>query len=187
MRRLLPALLPLLATAACHSPYRHGRESYHDGMRALQYDPGLAKQEFRDAETDLAEVLAEPDLETTRRVTAASIRIRALIELDRHDEARELASVAIPGYDRDRAYEGDLAGLLLLKARTLDPERGYAELVFGERRVNTLQARVHLAREQVHLLKAIGTPKARAEASRICKAHAGKLDFDQLGQGLSSP
>jgi hypothetical protein len=185
MKRALPALLLLLA--ACHSPWKHGRESYHDGMRLLQYDPARAKEEFLDAEADLGQVLAEPDLETARRVTATSIRIRALIELDRHDEARELALRPLPGFDPERLYEGDLGGLLLLKARALDPERAYAELVLAERRVNTLQARLHVAREQVYALKAINRPQSKAEAVKICQSHAGKLNFDQLKQELSTP
>ncbi len=185
MRRLVPALLVL--AAACHSPFRHGRESYHDGMRALQYDPGAAKEEFLDAEVDMAEVLSDPDTELPRRVTAASLRIRSLIELDRHDEARDVAQQPIPGYDPAGVYEGDYVGLMLLKARTLDPERAYAELLLAERGAQTLRSRVHLAREQVHLLRTLGTPQAKAEAVKICQAHAGKLDFDQLRQGLSNP
>lgn len=178
MRRLAPALL--LLAAACHSEYRHGRESYHDGMRALQYDPAVARKEFLDSETDMAVVLSDPKLETPRRVTATSIRIRALIELDRHDEARTLSLQPVPGYDKDRLYEGDLVGLTAIKIRAMDPERAYAELLQVERLATTLHARLHLAREQVHLLRTLGTPQSKAEAARICQAHAGKLDFDQL-------
>lgn len=178
MRQLAPALL--LLAAACHSEYRHGRESYHDGMRALQYDPARAREEFRDAEADMALVLSEPDTATARRVTAASIRIRSLIELERHDDARQLSLQPIPGYDAARLYEGDLVGLTTIKIRAMDPERGLAELVLVERLATTLQARLHVAREQVHLLRALNTEKSRAEAARICAAHAGKLDFDTL-------
>ncbi len=184
MRKLAPAVL-LLAAAACHSPFRHGRESYHDGMRALHYNPGQAKEEFLTAETDMAEVLSDPETPTPRRVTAASVRLRSLIELERHDDARALAGQPIPGYDAQAVYEGDAVGLLLLKARTLDPERGLAELLVAEKLASTLQSRLHVAREQVHVLKALGTPQAKAEAAKICQAHAGKLDFDQLKQGLS--
>ena len=186
MKRLLPAIL-LLTAAACHAPFTHGRDAYREGMRALQFDPPQARASFQEAEVDMAQVLADPGLETPRRIAATSIRIRSLIELERHDDARSLSGTPIPGFHTQGVYEGDMVGLSLLKIRSLDPERAYAELLVAERPAITLQSRLHLAREQVFTLKALGTPQAKAEAAKICQAYAGKLDFDQLRQGLSTP
>ena len=95
-------------------------------------------------------------------------------------------AAALPGYNPDQFWHGDPVGLSLLRASKLDPERAYAELLLAEKRAATLRARLHIAWEQVHLLQKIGTPKAKAEAAKICEAHAGKLDFDALKQALSN-
>jgi hypothetical protein len=177
----------LLAAAGCHAPFTHGRDSYREGMKALQFNPPQAQTRFQEAEIDMAEVLTDPELDTGRRVAATSIRIRSLIELGRHDDARALSGTPIPGFHTQGVYEGDMVGLSLLKIRSLDPERAYAELLLAERPAITLQSRLHLAREQVFTLKALGTAQAKAEAAKICQAYSGKLDFDQLKQGLSTP
>src|SRR6185503_1986283 len=151
------------------------------------YAPGSAGASFEEAERDLTEALADPDLDPGERVLAVTLRARCLIELERHRDVPPLVSGEIKGYAVDRAWRGDPVGLALLKASRLDPERAYAELLVAEKIAATLQSRMHLAWEQVLLLQKIGTPKAKAEGVRICEAHAGKIDFDQLKQALSAP
>jgi hypothetical protein len=176
MRRTAAAGLLLLT--ACAGPFARGRDAYHDGMSRLGRHAELSQSDFLEAEALLAEALADPELATSERVTATSIRLRALIELDRHAEARELAAAPIPGYEPGLAYAGDRAGLALLRARTLDPERAYAALLAAEREIQTMRAQVHLAWEQVRLLRAMDRPAARAEAAKICERWPGRLDFD---------
>jgi hypothetical protein len=118
---------------------------------------------------------------------AVTMRARCLIELERHADVPASLAVPIPNYSPDRNYPGDLVGLSLLKASRMDPEHAYAELLLAEKKAATLRSRVHLAWEQVHVLLKIGTPKAKAEAVRICAAHAGKIDFDELKKTLEAP
>ena len=168
---------PLLL-ASCVTPLRSGLDSYHDGMSLLGHDAARARSEFAEADAALAEALADPGMSTSNRVTATSLRLRALIELDRHAEARELAAVPIAGFEPRVAYSGDRVGLGLLRARTMDAERAYATLLAAERETRTAQAGIHLGWEQVRLLRAMNTPASRAEAAKICERHAGKIDFD---------
>ncbi len=184
MRRSTAAAL-LLLLAGCAGPLRRGSGAYHDGMSRLGHHAELARQDFLEADAALAEALADPELPTGRRVTATSIRLRALIELDRHADARALAATAIPGFEPGLAYAGDRAGLALLRARGMDRERGFAELLLAERQTQTLRAQVHLAWEQVRLLAEIGTPASRAEAVRICERWPGRLDFDEQRKKLA--
>ena len=176
MKRTAAGILVLLAS--CASPLRRGAEAYHDGMSRLGRHADLSRADFLDADAALAEALAEPGLPTSAAVTATSIRVRALIELDRHAEARELAAAPIPGYEPGLAHSGDRVGLALLRARTLDPERAYAALLAPERETRTLRAQIHLAWEEVRLLRAMNTPASRAEAAKICERFPGRLDFD---------
>jgi hypothetical protein len=183
MRRL--AWISALALlAACASPLRRGRAAYFDAVSHFPHDPPAAREDFAEAEQDLAEALADPDLPLRSRVEAASLRIRALLELDRHAEAADLAARPIEGYSPEASYDGDRVGLALLRAHALGGERGYAELVLAERYARTDRARLHLAWQQVRLLERIGTPKAKAEAVRICAQYAGKLDFDEIRKRL---
>lgn len=177
----------LLLLASCVAPLTSGRDGYAEGMRRLRYDPGSAGASFAEADHELAEALADPDLDPGERVLAVTLRARCLIELERHSDVPALIAGEIEGYTNDRAWRGDPVGLALLKASRLDPERGYAELLVAEKVAATLQSRIHLAWAQVHLLQKIGTPKAKAEGVKICEAHAGKIDFDQLKQALSTP
>ncbi|MBV8882065.1 MAG: hypothetical protein JO332_19065 [Planctomycetaceae bacterium] len=177
-----PALLLLLAS--CIYPIDRGRDEYAEGMRRLHYDPNASPDYFASAEKDFTNALMDEDLEPAQRVKAVSMRARCLIELERHTEVPDALAVPLPTYAPDRTYPGDVIGLSLLKASKLDPERAYAELLLAERKAATLRSRVHLAWEQVHVLQKIGTPKAKAEAIRICAAHAGKIDFDALKQDL---
>jgi hypothetical protein len=179
--------LALLLPASCASSLSSGRDGYAEGMRRLRYDPGAAGASFAEAEHELAQAVADPELDPGERVVAVTLRARCLIELERHAEVPPLIAGEIKGYSIDRAWRGDSVGLALLKASRLDPERAYAELLVAEKMAATLQSRIHLAWEQVHLLQKIGTPKAKAEALKICEAHAGKIDFDQLKQALSAP
>ena len=177
-------LLLALALAGCIPELSRGRRDYHDGMRRLRYDPDGAREDFEEAAGALARALTEEELEPRERITAVSIRARCLIELGRHEEAGALLSPPPPDFAPDRVYEGDLAGLALLRAFALDPERGYAELLRAERAAQTLPARLHIAWQQVHLLQKINTPQSRAEAIKICNSHAGKLDFDAIKKSL---
>jgi len=156
-------------------------------MRRLRYDPGASPEYFEAAERDLAEAIAEDSLDTSELVMGITMRARCLIELERHADVPAVLATPLPGYRPDTMYPGDLIGLALLKASKLDPERSYTELLLAEKKAATIKARVHIAWTQVHVLQRIGTPKAKEEAIRICAAHAGKLDFDALKQGLTQP
>jgi len=184
-RAAAPALMVLLAS--CYSPLHYGRDNYAEGMRRLRYDAAAAESYFTGAEQQLAEALADQDADVGERVLAVSLRARCLIELERHGDVAGALAAPLPGYNPDQLWHGDPVGLSLLRASKLDPERAYAELLLAEKRAATLRARLHIAWEQVHLLQKIGTPKAKAEAVKICEAHAGKLDFDALKQSLSTP
>jgi hypothetical protein len=185
VRSILP--LALVGLASCVNPLHSGRDSYADGMRRLRYDPASAESSFADADRELAEALAENDLDPGEHVLAVTLRARCLIELERHGDVPAVINAEIPGYQADKGWRGDAVGLALLRASRLDPERGYAELVLAEKKASTLRSRVHLAWAQVHLLQKLGTPQAKAEAVRICEANQGKLDFDALKQSLSTP
>lgn len=185
-RRLaVPALL--LTLASCTYPLYDGRDNYAEGMRRLRVDAASADGFFAAAERDLAEALADGDLEPAERVMAVSLRARCLIELERHADVAPSLAAEIPGYSPDRDWRGDPVGLSLLRASKLDPERAYAELLLAEKKAATLRARLHLAWAQVHLLRKMGTAKSKAEAVKICDAHPGKLDFDALKKSLSTP
>jgi hypothetical protein len=181
------AALALLLLSACANPLYYGRDSYAEGMRRLRYDPGASPEYFEAAEHDFAEALADDSLDTYDMVMAITMRARCLIELERHADVPAVLAAPLPGYQMDKMYAGDLIGLALLKASKLDPEHAYTELLLAEKKAATLKSREHIAWAQVHVLQRIGTPKAKEEAIRICTAHAGKLDFDALKQGLASP
>jgi len=183
----LAAPFSLVVLASCQAPLYSGRDSYSEGMRQLHYDPGSATEYFVEADRDLEEALRDPALETTERVLAISLRARCLIELERYADASTLVSGEVPGYSADRAWRGDPVGLALLRARHLDAERAYAELLLAEKKAATLRSRMHIAWEQVHVLQKLGTPQAKAEGVKICEAHAGKIDFDDLKKTLSTP
>lgn len=180
-----PAVLLCLLLAGCASPLRRGSGAYHDGMSRVGHHSELAREDFLEADAALAEALADPELATGSRVTATSIRLRALVELDRHAEARALAALPIPGFEPGLAYAGDRAGLALLRARAMDRERGFAELLLAERQTQTLHAQLHLAWEQVRLLSELNTAASRAEAARICERWPGRLDFDEQRKKLA--
>ena len=179
------SLLLCLALAGCTSALRAGSEAYHDGMGHLAYYPDQARADFLDADASLADALTATDLPTGERVTATSIRLRAQIELERHAEARALAALPIAGFEPAMAYSGDQVGLALLRARATDRERAFSGLLLAERQAQTLQARVHLAWEQVRLLSELDTPASRAEAARICERWPGRLDFDAQRKKLA--
>jgi hypothetical protein len=179
--------LALLLLSACANPLYYGRDAYAEGMRRLRYDPGASPEYFEAAERDFAEALADDHLDTSEQVMAITMRARCLIELERHADVPGVLGTPLPGYQADKMYPGDLIGLALLKASKLDPERAYTELLLAEKKAATLKSRLHIAWTQVHVLQRIGTPKAKEEAIRICAAHAGKLDFDALKQGLTQP
>ena len=178
MRASPPILLLLLA--GCVSPMQRGRLAWADGLSHRGEDPVHATMDFEEADHYLAQALADDELSLEERVEATSRRIRALLELERHGEALNLSRTTIPGFDPSAAYPGDLIGLAILRAWGVGPERGFPELVAAERRASTPRARLHLAWQQVHLLRAWDTPKAREEARRLCDAHKGLLDFDAL-------
>ncbi len=180
------AVAGLLVLASCSS-LRQGTEHYHEGMLRAGRDPVRAQDHFARAEELLAEAMAEEDLSAAETATALANRVRSLVELDRHADAAALLEARIEGYDPARRYAGDLTGLALLRAHHLDPERGYAQLVLAERWANSEPARLHVAWQQARFLRKIGTPKAKEEAVRICRQHAGKLDFDAMKQELSAP
>jgi hypothetical protein len=184
-RFVAPTLL--LALASCTVPLYYGRDNYAEGMRRLRYDAASADGFFNAADQQLAEAIAEDELEPGERVLAVTLRARCLIELERHGDVAAALSGKLPDVTADRGWRGDPVGLSLLRASQLDPERGYAELLLAEKKASTLRARLHIAWEQVHLLQRMGTPKAKAEAVKICEANAGKIDFDALKQALSTP
>lgn len=185
LRNLFFASLPLLA-ASCTYPLYYGRDNYAEGMRRLRYDAPAADGFFAAAEKDLSQALADEALEPSEKVLAVTLRARCLIELERHADVAPALAVKVPDVTSDRGWRSDPVGLSLLRATQLDPEHAYAELLLAEKKASTLRARLHLAWEQVHLLQRIGTPKAKAEAVRICEGNAGKLDFDALKQALSN-
>ncbi len=183
MRKIAAGLIALASCSALHE----GTDFYHDGMARLRRDPPRAQRDFSRAEKLLDESLKEEHLDTDEVVTATANRARSLIELDRHEEAAALLAARIQGYNPEARYEGDVAGLALVRAHHLDPERGYAQLLLAERFANTERLRLHLAWQQARFLRNMGTPKAKAEALRICNQHAGKLDFDAMKNELSGP
>ena len=180
----VPAL-PLLLVS-CTYPLYYGRDNYAEGMRRLRYDAAAAEGYFAAADKDLTDALADDDLEPSEKVLAVTLRARCLIELERHGDVAAALAVKLPDVTGDRGWRSDPVGLALLRASQLDPERAYAELLLAEKKASTLRSRLHISWEQVHLLQKIGTPKAKAEAVKICEAHAGKLDFDTLKQALSN-
>ena len=183
-RASAPALL-LLLLASCSYPLFSGRDAYSEGMRRLRYDPASAAEYFTEAEEDLARAMAGDDLDPSERVLAVTLRARCLIELERHTEVPAVLATDIKGYKTDQAWRGDPVGLALLKAGHLDPERAYAELLLIEKKASTLRGRRHIAWEQVHVLQKIGTPQAKSEALKLCDAHKGKIDFDELRKSLA--
>ena len=176
-----------LLLASCASQLYTGRDNYAEGMRNLRYDPNASPDYFSKAERDFSDALRHSDLEPHERVMAATMRARSLIELERHQDVPSSLAIDIPNYDPTRNYPGDMVGLSLLKASRLDPERAYAELLLCEKKAATLKSRVHLAWEEVRVLTKINTPKSKAEAIRICTAHAGKIDFDEMKRTLEAP
>jgi len=181
------AVAPLLLLASCTYPLYSGRDSYAEGLRRLRYDSAGAEVHFADAERDLAEAMADKDLDPAEQVLAVTLRARCLIELERHGDVSGVLATELRAYNPDRAWRGDPVGLALLRASKLDPERAYAELLLAEKKAATLRSRLHIAWEEVHVLQKIGTPKAKGEAAKICDAHAGKIDFDALKKTLSNP
>lgn len=184
LRLAAPAAFLLLAS--CYSLHE-GRDAYSEGMHRLRYDPAAAAEYFAEADRELADAMADDDLQPAEMVLAVTLRARSLIELERHTDAAAVLATPIKGYTPDTRWSGDAIGLALLRASKLDPERAYAELLLAEKKAATLRARLHVAWEQVHVLQKIGTPQAKAEAARICDAHKGKLDFDALKQSLTNP
>jgi hypothetical protein len=180
------AVALLLVLASCSS-FQSGTESYHDGMSVLPDDPDLARKHFARAEAKLAGSLADGGLDIAETVTATANRARSLIELSRHEEAAAMLTVRIRGYNPNYRHQGDILGLALVKAHHMDPERGYAQLVLAERWAATEQTRLHLSWQQVRFLRNMGTPKARAEAVKICGQNEGRLDFDAMKKELSAP
>ncbi len=178
--RLIVPALAALTLASCVYPAYHGRDNYAEGMRRLRYEPAAAPEYFAAADRDFVEALADSGLESGERVMATTMRARCLIELERYTEVPNLLAAPIQGYEAARNYPGDVIGLSLLKASKLDPEHAYSELLLAEKKAATLRARQYVAWAQVHTLQRIGTPKARAEAVKICDAYKGKIDFDDL-------
>jgi len=187
MRRTIP-LLSLLFLASCVSEFRKGREDFYGGVHELQRNhPEGAQSLFKESDEHFQASIAEEGLSPHRMVTAISYRVHSLIELDHHAEALALSSTAIQSYSLELAYDGDPLGLALIRSHALDPERSFAELLLADQRfAGTVKARLHVAWEQVHALEKLGTPKAKAQAVRMCDQHAGKLDFDEMKKRLSS-
>ena len=185
MRRILP-LLGLLSLASCISEYRRGREDYYEGVRELPRDPAAAREIFAESDEHFKAALAEGKLTVRQRVAATSWRARALIELGRNAEARDLTSASIDGFDPNQAIEGDPVGLILIRAHLLDPERAFAELLVADRKAGTVQTRRHVAWEMVHALEKMGKPESKAEAIKLCQQNAGQIDFDDLKKKLGN-
>ena len=185
MRKIFP-LLGLFALASCISEFRRGREDYYEGLHELPRDPAAARETFTEADEHFKAALADAKLTVRQRVAAVSYRIRTLIELDRHAEARDLSSAPIEGFDPSQANEGDPIGTLLLRAHLLDPERAFAELLVADRKAATLKTRRHVAWEMVHALEKMGKPESKAEAVKLCQQNAGQIDFDELKKKLGS-
>lgn len=181
------AASPLLLLASCTFPLYAGRDNYAEGMRLLQYQPGAATSYFAAGDQELAQAITEDELEPPDLVLAVTLRVRCLIELDRHGDVPGVLATDIKEFDPERHWRGDPVGLSLLRASRLDPERAYAELLLAERLSGTLRARQHVAWEQVHLLQKLGTPQAKSEAVKICDAYSGKIDFDALKRSLMTP
>lgn len=174
----------LLCLCSCASPFDLGCGQYQDAVSALQDNPATARAGFVKSQDNLNLAILG-GLETADQVTAASCRLRGLIELDRHIEASALLRKRIPGFDPLQVYGGDRVGVSLLRAQVLGPDRAYAELVQADVRASTERARLFIVREQAQALRKMGTPKAKAEARNICDRNAGKLDFDDLKKQLS--
>lgn len=184
----LAAPLALLLVISCASPFLRGRDHYRRGLAYLHYEsPDLARDHFSTADRHLALALIGGELEAPEAIAALSYRVRALIELDRHVEADTLMRSSLEGFDPQSGYNGDFVGLALLRAITLDPERGYATLVMLSSRTESWRARLHADWQRSRFLVALNTPNARAEALKLCEAHAGQLDFDELKERLSEP
>lgn len=181
----ITALLALPLLASCVSEYRKGREDFYEGVREQSRRPDEARALFQESDEHFQAALAGESMPAHQRITAVSYRIRALIELDRHQDALALSSPPPEGYSLELAYDGDPVGLSLLRSHALDPDRAVAELLVADRMAGTVQARLHVAWEQVHALERLGNPKAKTQAVRICEAYAGKLDFDELKRRLS--
>lgn len=180
MNRRITVVPALLFLAACVSPLKQGRQEYFEAMYWLDQDPAVALKHFQHAETALAQAMAEGDLDSGEVVTATAVRVRSLIELNRHAEAASLLKTQPEGFDPGKRYLGDKLALMLIRLRSLDPERAYAALLKAERVADTPHTRLHLAWQEAKLLVEIGTPKARAEARKLCDQNPGKLDFDEL-------
>ena len=180
------AIPAILALASCANGLYLGRDHYAEGMRRLRYDPASADPYFTHADRNLAEAIEHDELDPQELVLAVTMRARSLIELERYPDVASVLATPIPTYDPQRSYRGDSIALSLLRASKLDPERAYAELLLAEKKASTLRSRVYLAWEQVHLLQKIGSPKAKAEAIKICDAHAGNIDFDTLKKSLAN-
>ncbi len=183
----LTAAAPLILLTSCVYPLYNGRDNYAEGMRHLRYEPNSAPEYFAAAERAFTQALQDEDLEPTERVMAVTMRARCLIELERDSEVDACLATQIPTYHPERTYPGDVVGLGLLKASRLDPEHAYSELLLVEKKAATVRSRIHIAWQQVHVLQKIGTPKARAEAAKICAAYPGKIDFDALRRSLETP
>lgn len=182
--RKIPLLLALLALASCASNFSKGRDDFHDAMFELSRDPASARHIFAEADEHFQDALAGGSLTPRQKVAATAWRIRSLIELDRHVEARDLSSHPPAGYDPASPYEGDPLALILIRAHGYDPERAYAELLLADRRAGTTKSRIHVAWEMVHALEKIGKPQSKAEAVKLCDQYAGKVDFDEIKRRL---
>ena len=116
VRAALPAALLLLTS--CYSLYE-GRDAYGEGMHRLRYDPAAAAESFAEADRELAEAIAEDDLDPAEMVLAVTLRARSLIELERHADAAALLAAPIQGYTPEGRWSGDVVGLALLRASKL--------------------------------------------------------------------
>jgi hypothetical protein len=183
MRKILP-VLGLLVLASCVSEFRRGREDYYEGLHEIPRDPAAARETFAEADEHFKAALGGGKLTVRQRVAATSYRVRSLVELDRHAEARDLSAAPIEGYDPGQPQEGDVVGLLLIRAHSLDPEHAFAELLIAEHKAGTVKTRRHVAWEMVHALEKMGKPESKSEAVRICQQNAGQLDFDELKKKL---
>ena len=188
MRRILPlsGLLGLFSLASCISEFRRGRDDYYEGLHELPRDAAGAHDTFAEADEHFKAALAEGKLTTRQRIAAVSYRVRTLIELDRHVEARDLSAAPIEGYDPGQPNEGDPLALILIRAHSLDPEHAFAELLVADRKAGTLKTRRHVAWEMVHALEKMGKPESKAEAVKLCQQNAGQIDFDELKKKLGS-
>jgi len=186
MRKILP-LAGLLGLTSCVSEFRKGREDYFEAVRELSHDPAASRELFAESGEHFQLALSDGRLTPRQKVAATTYRVRDLIELGRHPEARDLSSAPVEGFDPSQAIEGDPVGLMLLRAHMLDPERAFAELLLADRRAGTVQTRLHVAWEMVHALEKMGKAESKAEAVKICQQNPGQLDFDELKKRLSTP